>query len=99
MTVIALPLADRSGTGAGPAGMVPARRCAADAAALVHDATAPLLSALEDAVRAAAERGTNDTGARRAAAALCDARIALDLAVSRAGRALADREILVPRTS
>lgn len=99
MTVIALPLADRSGTGADPAPVVQARRCAADAAGVVHDATAPLLSALEDAVRAAAERGTNDTGARRAADALCSARIALDLAISRAGRALADREILVHRAS
>lgn len=94
MTVIALPLADRSGTGP-----VPARGSATDVAGLVHDATAPLLSALQDAVRAAADRGTNDTGARRAADALCDARIALDLAITRAGHALADREILVHRAS
>jgi hypothetical protein len=94
MTVIALPLADRSGTGA-----VPARGSAADVAGLVHDATAPLLSALEHAVRAAADRGTNDTGARRAADALCEARIVLDLAITRAGRVLADREILVHRAS
>jgi hypothetical protein len=39
----------------------------------------------------------HDTGARRAAAELRDARIALDLAITAAGRALADRELPVRR--
>ena len=36
---------------------------------------------------------TNDIGARTAAEALRDARIALDIAITAAGRALADREV------
>jgi hypothetical protein len=66
---------------------------AAGIARSVHNSTAPLLAALEGAVSAAAADGANDTGARRVADALRDARIALDLAVLAAGRALADREV------
>jgi hypothetical protein len=66
---------------------------AAGIARSVHNTTAPLLAALEGAVSAAAADGANDTGARRVADALRDARIALDLAVLAAGRALADREV------
>ncbi|HXV93573.1 MAG TPA: hypothetical protein VD813_09770, partial [Pseudonocardia sp.] len=57
----------------------------------------PLLAALDAAVAAAAARGINDTGARTAAEALWDARIALDFAVTAAGRALADRDVHLPR--
>jgi hypothetical protein len=66
---------------------------------LVHRATAPLLRALEDAVATAAAQGRNDTGARRSADQLRDARIALDLAVIAAGRTLADREHHIRRAS
>ncbi|GEL18627.1 hypothetical protein [Pseudonocardia asaccharolytica] len=99
MTVIALPTAGR--IGAGPhtatdlAGRMESRQHATSAAGLVHDATAPLLAALEGAVSAAAARGINDTGARRTADALREARIALDFAIIAAGRALADREVPV----
>jgi hypothetical protein len=51
-----------------------------------------LLSALNAAAADAARVGASDTGARRAAAALVDARIAVHQAVTAAGRALADRE-------
>jgi hypothetical protein len=51
-----------------------------------------LLSALNAAAEDATRLGTTDTGARRAAAALLDARIAAHQAVTAAGRALADRE-------
>jgi hypothetical protein len=76
-----------------------ARRYATTAAGLVHEATAPLLAALEKTVRAAAAAGTNDTGARRTADALRDALFALDLAITGAGRTLADREIGVARAA
>ncbi|MFC5995347.1 hypothetical protein ACFQE5_14120 [Pseudonocardia hispaniensis] len=99
MTVTALPPAGRIGTGPHPdadlAGWVPSRHHATSAAGLVHDATAPLLAALEGAVSAAAARGINDTGARRIADALREARIALDFAIVAAGHALADREMPV----
>jgi hypothetical protein len=51
-----------------------------------------LLSALNAAAADAARVGATDTGARRAAAALVDARIAVHQAITAAGRALADRE-------
>jgi hypothetical protein len=55
--------------------------------------TAPLLDALTNAVGSAAAQGANDIGARTTAEALRDARIALDIAITAAGRALADREV------
>jgi hypothetical protein len=58
----------------------------------IDEATQRLLGALNAAVDDAARAGTADTGARRAAAALLDARIAVHQAVSAAGQALADRE-------
>jgi hypothetical protein len=58
----------------------------------IAEATQLLLSALNAAVDDAARVGTTDTGARRAAAALLDARIAVHQAVTAAGQALADRE-------
>lgn len=103
MTVIALPSATRIGTDLEAYNAVTTwsepRDFATSAAGLVHGATAPLLRALEAAVADAAVEGVNDTGARKAADALRDARIALDLAVTAAGRALADREIPVLRAS
>jgi hypothetical protein len=51
-----------------------------------------LLGALSAAAEDASRLGTNDTGARRAAAALLDARIAVHQAITAAGRVLADRE-------
>ena len=51
-----------------------------------------LLDALNAAAEDAARIGAADTGARRAAAALLDARIAVHQAITAAGRALADRE-------
>lgn len=51
-----------------------------------------LLSALNAAADDAARAGATDTGARRAAAALLDARIAVHQAITAAGRTLADRE-------
>lgn len=51
-----------------------------------------LLSALNAAADDAARAGGTDTGARRAAAALLDAGIAVHQAITAAGRALADRE-------
>jgi len=58
----------------------------------IAEATQLLLSALNAAIDDAARLGTTDTGARRAAAALLDTRIAVHQAVTAAGRALADRE-------
>jgi hypothetical protein len=102
MTVIALPTAGRIGAGrSGSAhltGRAEPRHDATNAAGLVHEATAPLLAALEGAVATAAAQGINDTGARRTAAALLEARTALDLAITAAGRALADREVHIHRT-
>jgi hypothetical protein len=51
-----------------------------------------LLSALNTATDDATRAGATDTGARRAAAALVDARIAVHQAVTAAGSALAERE-------
>jgi hypothetical protein len=101
MTVIALPIAGPARPGprasAHPGGRAEARQHATRASGLVHEATAPLLAVLEDCVAAAAVEGINDTGARRTAAALLDARIALDLAIAAAGRALADRDVHLRR--
>ena len=58
----------------------------------IADATELLLNALNAAVEDAARLGDTDTGARRAAAALVDARIGVYQAITAAGRALADRE-------
>ncbi|MDT7581845.1 MAG: hypothetical protein QOK35_3109 [Pseudonocardiales bacterium] len=103
MTVIPLPSAIRIGTGSQrytqTAGWAEPRHLATSAAVLVHCETAPLLSALEDAVADAAAQGVRDTGARKAADDLRDARIALDFAITAAGRALADREVRVRRAS
>jgi hypothetical protein len=101
MTVIPLPTVSRIGPDPEPythvTGWAEPREFATSTAGLVHRATAPLLGGLEDAVAAAAAQGIHDTGARRAAAELRDARIALDLAITAAGRALADRELPVRR--
>jgi hypothetical protein len=51
-----------------------------------------LLNALNAAAEDAARIGVTDTGARRAAAALVDARIAMHQAITAAARALADRD-------
>jgi hypothetical protein len=51
-----------------------------------------LLRALNAAADDAARACATDTGARRAAAALVDARIAVHQAITAAGRALAERE-------
>ena len=51
-----------------------------------------LLGALNAAADDAGRNGTTDTGARGAAAALLDARIAVHQAITEAGRVLADRE-------
>jgi hypothetical protein len=67
-------------------------RYAMGANSRIEETTELLLGALNAAVDDAARAGTTDTGARRAAAALLDARIAVHQAVSAAGRALADRE-------
>jgi hypothetical protein len=75
------------------------RRLATNAAVVVHCETAPLLGALEDAVADAAAHGVKDTGARKAADDLRDARIALDFAITAAGRALADRKVRIRRAS
>ena len=103
MTVIPLPSAAQIGTGSQPytrtADGVEPRHLATNAAVLVHCETAPLLSALEDAVADAAAQGVKDTGARKAADDLRDARIALDFAITAAGRALADREVRIRRAS
>jgi hypothetical protein len=61
----------------------------------IAEATQLLLSALNAAVDDAARLGSTDTGARRAAAALLDARIGVLQAVTAAGRALAERERIV----
>jgi len=103
MTVLTLPSAIRIGTDPEPytpaTGRGEARHVATSTAGLVHRATAPLLAALEDAIAAAAAQGVNDTGARRTADALRDARIALDIAITSAGRTLADREVGVRQAS
>lgn len=103
MTVLTLPSATRIGTNlepyTPPAGWAEARHVATSTAGLVHRATAPLLGALEDAIAAAAVQGVNDTGARRTADALRDARIALDIAITAAGRALTDREVRIRQAS
>jgi hypothetical protein len=103
MTVIPLPITNRISVGSPPhtetAGWAEPRHLATNAAGLVHHETAPLLGALEDAVATAAARGVNDTGARRAADDLRRARIALDFAITAAGRALADREVRIRRAS
>jgi hypothetical protein len=103
MTVIPLPRAGQIDTGTDadvhPIGRAEPRRYASNAAGLVHDATTPLLRALEDAVSSAAAEGTNDTGARTMANLLRDAHIALHLAITAAGTALADREIRIGRAS
>jgi hypothetical protein len=101
MTVFAFPTADAVCAGprdaAHPPGRVEGRNHATRASGLVHEATAPLLAVLENCVAAAAVRGINDTGARRTADALLDARVALDLAIAAAGRALADRDVHMRR--
>jgi hypothetical protein len=101
MTVIALPTAGQVRPGARASahsgGWAGVRHHTTRASGLVHEATAPLLAELESCVAAAAVEGINDTGARRTAAALLDARIALDLAIAAAGRALADRDVHVRR--
>jgi hypothetical protein len=61
----------------------------------IHAATQLLVSALNTAVEDAARIGAVDTGARRAAAALVDASLAVHQAVTAAGRALADRSCTV----
>jgi hypothetical protein len=61
----------------------------------IDQATQLLLRALDATVDDAARVGRTDTGARRAADALLDARIAVLQAVTAAGRALADRERIV----
>ena len=101
MTVFASPTADAVCAGprnaAHPSGRARGRHHATRASALVHEATAPLLAVLENCVAAAAGQGINDTGARRTAEALLDARIALDLAITAAGRAVADRDVHMRR--
>jgi hypothetical protein len=101
MTVIALPTAGPIGAGPRTDAHLTARagahHHATSASGLVHEATAPLLAVLENCVAAAAAQGINDTGARRTAAALLDARIALDLAIIAAGRALTDRDVYMRR--
>jgi hypothetical protein len=103
MAVIPLPSATRIGTDPAPytpiSGWAEARHFATSTAGLVHRATAPLLVALEEAVAAAAAEGVNDTGARKTADALRDARIALDIAITAAGRSLADRELPIRQAS
>jgi hypothetical protein len=61
----------------------------------IDQATQLLLRALDATVDDAARVGSTDTGARRAADALLDARIAVLQAVTAAGRILADRERIV----
>jgi hypothetical protein len=98
MTVIPLPSASRRGAEADGRLADWAEPChfARSVSGLVHDATGPLLGALIEAIAAAADRGVNDTGARAIAEALRDARLALDTAITTAGRALADREVHLP---
>jgi hypothetical protein len=97
MTVIPLPSASRRPAGADGRLTEWTDPChfARSASGLVHDAIGPLMSALTDAIAAAADRGVNDTGARMIADALRDARIAIDTAITTAGRTLADREIRI----
>jgi hypothetical protein len=68
------------------------RRYAMGANQQIDTAIELLLSALNAAADDAARVGATDTGARRAAAALVDARIVVHQAVTAAGRALAERE-------
>jgi hypothetical protein len=96
MTAIPLPSARRGGTV--PDGRIDwteARHFARSASGLVNDATGPLFGALVDAIATAAAQGLNDTGARQTADTLRDARIALDTALTRAGRTLADRDVRI----
>jgi hypothetical protein len=58
----------------------------------VDGAIQHLLRALNAAAEDATRLGATDTGARRAAAALVDARIAVHQAITAAGQVLADRE-------
>ena len=67
------------------------QRYATGANQQIDAATRLLLGALNAAVEDAARHGATDTGARRAAAGLVDASIAVHQAVTAAGRALADR--------
>ena len=67
------------------------QRYATGANQQIDSATRLLLGALNAAVEDAARQGSGDSGARRAAAALVDASIAVHQAVTAAGRALADR--------
>ena len=92
MTVIPLPSVSGARPDARIADWTEPRHFSGRAAGLVHDATAPLLSALLEAVAEAAAEGINDTGARTVAELLRDARFALDSAITTAGRTLADRE-------
>jgi hypothetical protein len=71
------------------------RHFATNAAGIVHDVTGRLLNALTETMASAGARSVNDTGARRTADTLRDARIALDIALTAAGRALADREVRI----
>jgi hypothetical protein len=68
------------------------RRYAMGANRQIAEASQLLLDALNAAVDDAARLGAPDTGARRAADALVDARIAVHQAITAAGRALAGRE-------
>jgi hypothetical protein len=82
---------ERNDTAHVPWGLEP--RCYATGANRQIDAlTRLLLEALHATIDEAARLGATDTGARRAAAALVDARIAVHQAVTAAGRVLADRE-------
>jgi hypothetical protein len=71
------------------------RRYAMGANQQIHTAIELLLSALNAAADDARAGGT-DIGARRAAAALVDARIAVHQAATAAGRAIAEREHTAP---
>ncbi|GAA5120536.1 hypothetical protein [Pseudonocardia adelaidensis] len=75
-----------------PAAASEPRRYAMCANQQIDAAIQHLLAALNAAADDAGRSGTTDTGARRAAAALVDARIAVHQAVTAAGRVLADRE-------
>ena len=68
------------------------RHFAAGANRQIDDMVRLLLDALDAASEDAARFGTLDTGARRAAAALIDASVAVQHAVIAAGRALTDRD-------
>ena len=68
------------------------RHFAAGANRQIDDVVQLLLDALNAASEHAARLGTLDTGTRRAAAALVDASVAVQHAVTAAGRALTDRD-------